>query len=204
MKNLPKWPALLVIGEPVTEEQAAEIIIRTQDFFFHTNDRQFHDDLNEVVGITDDYDFDKTDALCKEYKCLEIEFLVNSRIVSNYIGGPHGWCDWRGDIYSSSYNIGKHPSIEEVLAEWKAIATAFPFLKLKSQLFDGEQCEDSTKPVIQFNIADGNAEIATIEALGKVHDFPFSPHMFERERGCTIDKFKWALGITLIKTKLCS
>ena len=196
MKNLPKWPALLVVGEPVTKKQAAEIIIRTQHFFFNTNDRVFQDQLQEAVGLDGDYDFDKIGKRYTEYKCLNIEFLVNSRIVSCYIGGPHGWCNWDGAIGCSSYNIGKWPTIEDVLAEWKTIAAAFPFLKLKSQLFSGEHDEEELKPVIQFNIADGQATIATIESLGMIRDPLSLPARSFNERGCTIGRFKQALLIT--------
>jgi hypothetical protein len=38
---LPKWPGLLVVGKPVTREQAMEIIIRTDSLWFSTNDYKF-------------------------------------------------------------------------------------------------------------------------------------------------------------------
>lgn len=39
--NLPKWPAIVVFGTPVTKEQAEEIVIRTDDFWFSSNDPKF-------------------------------------------------------------------------------------------------------------------------------------------------------------------
>lgn len=32
-RSLPKWPALVVVGDPVTHDQAAEIIVRTEVCF---------------------------------------------------------------------------------------------------------------------------------------------------------------------------
>lgn len=210
--GLTKWPALIVTGEKVTQEQAIEIIIRTQDFNFFTNDWHFLQEIEAVCGIpTDKYDapieelqnrWDRIEAVCEEYQCLKLEYLYNSQICSSYVGGPHGWCNWYGDIFTNSYNIGKWPSVEAVLNEWQQIATAFPFLKLTSQLCDGEHCEDSVKPVIQFEIKDGEVKVTeptitipavstnATEAMLGIYYNPF------RERGCTVKQFQEALKIT--------
>ena len=39
--GLPKWPALVVKGKKITKEEAAEILIRTDDFWFSANDHDF-------------------------------------------------------------------------------------------------------------------------------------------------------------------
>ena len=177
-RSLPKWPSMLVVGEPVTQEQAEEIIIRTSNIDFSINDEWFRAQLHKAMA-------------------------------SSYIGGPHGWCDWQGQIFTNSYNIGKWPSTQEVYEEWRCIATAFPFLSLKCQLFDGETCEEEErelKPIIQFNVSQGQVTLCEPEGL------PYNPSslgtqgvhtaiMFTLygigERGCTIEQFKHALETTL-------
>ena len=141
---LPKWPALLVVGEAVTPEQAAEIIIRTSSFRFTTNARDFKAQLETALygQVLDDYTqsaFDQQERKRQEYRVLDLEYLYNDQVCSCWVGGPHGWCHWDGRIHTNNYNIGKWPSEEEVLKEWQAIAAAFPFLSLRSQLLT-ERC----------------------------------------------------------------
>lgn len=163
--GLPKWPALIVKGERVTEEQAAEIIIRTMGWL-SCNDHEFTNSCNEIlydVEIPEEHkmyydgsnkgveaklgleekDWQKIYAY-KEEKEKEVGiledlcYLENSRVCSSWIGGPHGWCDWDGTIGCNNYNIGKWPTVEEVYKEWKIIAKAFPFLDLRCQLTNHE------------------------------------------------------------------
>lgn len=69
---------------------------------------------------------------------LNLEYLVNHRVCSSYIGGPHGWCDWTGRIYQRDVNVGKWPSTTDIFDEWKTIAEAFPFLSLECRLLNHE------------------------------------------------------------------
>src|SRR5689334_7897912 len=102
---------------------------------------------------------DARDDARMKYECLDLSYLRNSRIVSCYVNGPHGWCNWDGTIFTNTYNIGKWPNCKEVLEDWQNIAEHFPFLKLKSQLWSTEQCEEGGHAVIQYNIANGTVEV---------------------------------------------
>ena len=214
--GLPKWPALVVVGENVTKDQAKEILIRTDDLFFSSNDRTFDAALNNVVygirktfwDIEDSQMFwDRQRVIIEQCKLLGLSYLRNHRIVSSWIGGPHGWCKWNGEIGCHNYNIGKWPSIEEVYNEWVIIASAFPFLKLKSQLFNceaGEEVEGGAKPIVEFNITLGQVQIYEPTETLKEPRFGdedvekqlaaiFSGRD-ERERGCTIEEFEQAFN----------
>jgi hypothetical protein len=209
--GLPKWPELVVVGERVTKEQAAEILIRTDglDFRYCCNDKDWERQLIEAVGLTDctgtietfKQDWEALAATERRYGVLPLNYLGNSQIASAYIGGPHGWCDWAGNIGTAGYNIGKWPSYEDVYEDWQKIAEAFPFLKLKSQLFNGEQVEDNTSPTVEFHVADGQVKIyepgprLNWPAVDQTAKFIREYNMVGRERGCTIDQFKWALTL---------
>ncbi len=154
-----KWPLLLVVGESVTEEQASEILIRTNHWqSLHANDKRW---LVQVQQVTADFGYpvepehvhggDADDRLavlkaqweamddwCVKVGVLELEYLLNDRVMSSWIGGPHGWCDWSGRIGTSNYNIGKWPTTEEVTEEWRSIAEAFPYLTLTAQCIEDE------------------------------------------------------------------
>jgi hypothetical protein len=136
---LPKWPAILVVGKKVTEQQAAQIIIRTCGMSFYTNDHKYEKQLYEAAGIKFSkepfLDYDSVDAAILKYGCCKkLDYLQNHRVVSSWIGGSHGWCDWDGSIGCDNYNIGKWPNEEEVLQEWQTIAEAFPYLDLRCSI----------------------------------------------------------------------
>lgn len=174
--GLPKWPACQVIGEPVTPEQAAEIIFRTDCAFpdcrFRTNAREKESSYAAVFAIPDmdeveapdkgthpvHYCFAQIEKLRGRLGCIELEYMSNACIMSAYIGGPGGWIDWEGDIRYNNRNIGKWPDVRSVIDEWARIAKAFPYLDLKSQLFDAEYCEDC-QPVVEFHIRNGKVTV---------------------------------------------
>lgn len=157
--DLPKWPALLVYGKKITKEQAWEIILRTTNYYYlNGNDPIWNKKVYNILGlVADDIGYPTLESVRKiqeDFNVLNIEYLLNKRITSSYIGGPHGWCDWNGNIFCNSYNIGKWPYSKGIFEEWLEIAKAFPFLDLTSQLYSGEQCEDC-EPVIKYRIKDG-------------------------------------------------
>ncbi len=164
------------------------------------------DDLVKAKKIKKDdwnayYEF--KEKIESKYDPLDLSYLQNSRIVSSWIGGPHGWCDWNGKIYTSNYNIGKWPSIEEVYNDWIKIAEAFPYLELKCQLMNHEAGEEDAEvtPVVEFSIKKGKVEIYEPK---EVLDYPVfgTSDMIRRfsdpfaERGCTIKMFEDALKYT--------
>ena len=75
--GLPKWPALLVVGKPVTREQAMEIILRTDDLYFSSNDRPFNRLLNEYfydIEIMDDSYGGDSKAIAKKLNVAENDY----------------------------------------------------------------------------------------------------------------------------------
>lgn len=180
--SLPKWPALIVTGKPVTQKQAAEILIRTDrhlpDFEYGCNAHEVCEQLSSLFNIPKRADksfsahWEALDNLRKRMNKIELEYLSNSQIVSSFIGGPHGWCNWTGNIFTNSYNIGKWPSVEAVHDEWNRIAGAFPYLKLTSWLMSGEQCEENLRPLVKFRVEDGATIITACE---ENEDLPVYP-----------------------------
>lgn len=229
--DLPKWPALLVVGKPVTREQAMEIILRTDDLYFSSNDHPFNKLLSEYfydIEVTDGYYGSEGKAIAKklnveendyktiwdykeqkssEIKSLDLHYLSNSRIVSSWIGGAHGWCHWDGNIGTSNYNIGKWPSVGEVYNDWVQIAEAFPFLELTSQLQNSEAGDDTIAvPVVEFRIKDGKVEMVNPTEL--ITESKFDEALVIRklsdrygERGCTIEMFREAVDYVKNKYK---
>lgn len=231
-KGLPKWPGMVVVGTPVTKEQAAEILVRT-NVYLSCNDNSFnneaqgiiyevdgkgktrYDEINEVIikklGV-DEKNFkavwDYKESKERELGKLDVYYLANSRICSSWIGGPHGWCNWNGQIGCNNYNIGKWPSVEDVYKEWEIIAEAFPYLDLKCQLMNHEaSCEDSVEnpgPVIEYRIKDGKVKMVEPKKYLQVPVFPDLSIDFlnpMREIGCTIERLEESVKMVRDKMK---
>ena len=215
--GLPKWPALIVIGDPVSREAAAEIIVRTDSLYFSTNDHKFSTELNAYLydvslesesrlneairaklGLEENDFFETQRYMARkraEVGQIEgISYLNNSRIVSSWIGGPHGWCDWEGNIRCSNYNIGKWPDVKTVYEEWVAIAKEFPFLNLRAQLMNAE-AGDGGYPVVEFVVSRGKVRMKENKNTLCLTEFGIAD-MYKRftnphaERGCSLEIFK--------------
>jgi len=199
---LPKWPALVVSGNNVTKEQAKEIIIRTGPAYLCSNDKDFERQIYEVMGISleeeNEYscrpNFDDIDKVSKDLKILPLEYMRNQRVLSTWIGGPHGWCSWDGVIFANNYNIGKWPSCDTIFEELVTISQAFPFLDMSCQLFSGETYEEGTKCVVQFDVYDGLVDVIEPRRLAPPSSDSVMDNIHNlrnplRERGCTIEQF---------------
>lgn len=213
---LPKWPALLVAGEPVTADQAAEILVRTCPSYLFANDKAWLREVKSTLGIPSPGDDRETarygsmewEAEKFAWRALghigDLNHLHNNRIVSTWIGGSYGWCDWDGTIGCANYNIGKWPSVEEVRDDWAKIAAAFPYLQLRAQLMSGETCEEDAIPLIEYTVARGEVQVsepaAQIRPPVPVPDSQIIARMVlpGGERGCTPEQLRHAVQIARV------
>lgn len=202
-----KWPRLLVFGDAVTQEQANEILIRTNNWYYiHTNDKFLEDEIITIAGLSKEtvnplkgkpyevLDYKSVDRLVEDLHVLDLRYLSNERICSSWIGGAHGWCDWNGKIFCSNYNIGKWPTLEEVHSDWEKIAAAFPFLSLIAQTVEDEG--EANSPCAHWEI--GNGEVKLVSGIDKCITHPTKPSFNpilsrDRERGVNASRLKIAI-----------
>ncbi len=177
---LPKWPQMLVTGRPVTVEQAKEIIFLTDAFLTDASEysggncHEFNQFYRKLAGLDQlqverkypeglayrDADWDRMHKLRSSLGFVNTNYVHNDWASCSFIGGPHGWCHPDGTI-SFSDNVGKWPSIDEILHDWSVVACAFPFLDLNVTLMSGESCEDDSEPVINIRVLNGEARPET-------------------------------------------
>lgn len=149
-----KWPGLLVVGDRISEDLACEIIIRTTIWPLNSNDRDFDLYCNNLVGSSKEFS-----KYLSRLNVLDLYYLHNECISTNWIGGYRGWLGWDGVIFCNNYNIGKYPSIEEITIDWRLISKTFPFLNLRCQVLSGELGEDDIFPTCEWKICGGKVEI---------------------------------------------
>lgn len=175
---LPKWPQMLVTGKSVTVEQAKDIIFRTDTFFtdasVHSggNCRAFNAEYRNKAGLTAlqvfrnnpgghswvDVDWDRRDYLCRRLGVVRTRYVRNEWGSCSFVGGPHGWCHPDGTIAFTN-NVGKWPSVVELLDDWADIAQAFPYLDLHVSLMSGESSMRDTVPLVNIRVVNGQATV---------------------------------------------
>lgn len=205
--NLPKWSRMVIIGDKVSSDQAAEIILRTSDLEFMCDDhiwrQQLHRELCILPETTKDHwysiNINKLRNIEKSLGIIDLYFLRNYRIASNDI---HGWCSWDG-IIGGDYIIGKYPNASIIFGEWKDIAINWPFIKLKCQLWNDDDDDENyypsiPKPGIEFIIENGTVSIIEPKLILEYFHDSSAANIYipNRERGCTFDMYKKALKIT--------
>lgn len=176
-RALPKWPQMRVAGEPVTVEQAKEIIRRTDSFFAYQsgNDHEWVESVSHALRMAPSWrhresqseeerlrlvrlEFAYRDRWLEKWGYLHQEYVSNDWLSCSFIGGPHGWVHPNG-LIGYRDNVGKWPNCGDLFEEWKTIAATWPFLKLGVTLMSGESCEDEVKPIISFAVAGGQVEV---------------------------------------------
>lgn len=169
-RGLPKWPQMLTSGAPVTVDQAKEIIRRTDSFFcsrIHGRNGPADVSLAErlrmpympygLLPFRPEFDRDR-DRWCEAWGAVSTRCVRNNWISSGYSYGPHGWC-WPDGRISYEDNVGKWPSVEDVVADWRALAEVFPFLDLVATLMNGEWCQVGVVPVVTILVRRGRVEL---------------------------------------------
>lgn len=165
--GLPKWPECIIWGDQITEEQALEIIRRTDGFFSWGcgNNHSYIDRANEIMRIPQieqfEYNYDgftkAKEEWTKKWEYISLEYLDNQWISCSCISGPHGWCQPTGKI-AMRHNIGKWPEVKQVYDELKVIAEAFPFLSMTCVLSDKESGEDGGHTVVTMQVKEGKVQ----------------------------------------------
>jgi hypothetical protein len=151
---------MIVSGVPVTVEQALEIIRRTDNFFQHPgylgNDRKFNERLMARFRIPGSWE--AREGWSTDWGVIQTEYVTNSWIACAYIYGPHGWCHPDG-VIGFVDNVGKWPTVKDILEEWTLLAEAFPFLDVGVTLMDREHCEDGGVPLVSIRVLYGTCTL---------------------------------------------
>jgi hypothetical protein len=154
--GLGRWARMLAVGDPLTREQTNEVMMRTNGWHFTScNDEEWELMVAFILGW-----FDRFDALVEAGECEDDwgEWLKRSSQISEEYGEsigalglghldneaimshsdePNGWLCWDGTI-RRDWHVGvKYPEVDDIEAEWKQIATAFPFLEMTVQALSG-------------------------------------------------------------------
>jgi hypothetical protein len=167
--SLPKWPQFKLTGASVTQQQAIDIIRRTDTFLragsLHGgNNKTWEAWAKRELGFNllsepdnnkqelNDWqsDWNKYYEICHEINkrlgCVGTAYLHNNWASSAFIYGAHGWLHPSGHVYHG-FNLGKWPTVAEVVNDLRLLLKAFPYLNLVGTLYDSEYCE-TPQPVV--------------------------------------------------------
>lgn len=170
MVELTKWPTLLVKGRTISPEQAELVIIRTSWLAgLHKENNRWSREVRRAFQIQDMDNYRQWEKVAARLGVLDLEYLHNDQLLSCYVGGPRGWCNWAGHIGSAGMSLtGKWPEVGEVHEEWTNLAHAFPFLHLSAQLVHREWDYSTqepllkqTTPLVTWDVGNGAAEMRT-------------------------------------------
>jgi hypothetical protein len=157
-----------VYGQEISPDLAMEIICRTDSFFvnngFAGNNKNFNDAVLEGLGLpkvvweTVVEDQKVWDDFKTKLKVVPGVYVHNGWISNSFIFGACGWCHPNGKIHYL-HNVGKWPSVNDILEDWQKIAEAWPVLELEACLMGGESSEEAAKPLAIINVSGGTATL---------------------------------------------
>jgi hypothetical protein len=163
---LPKWTGMICIGDKLTSEQALEIIIRTDRYnFYNEYYNEYYNDVQLINVIKKTYlrclpvedqisdqtlDIEKFNHM---FGILPIYYLNNHMLYHST--GLHGWMKKDGTVKTSSYNIGKRPTKQDLIEEVQIILKAFPFIKnIHFQFLNGEINNPIRKVIFSIRVVE--------------------------------------------------
>lgn len=136
-------------------------------------------------AILETHGFDNVWALGDAWKAemgmIDTQYVYNSYLSNAYIGGPCGWMSLNGNIHWEGHNYGKWPSVEDIENDWKALATAFPYIDLVCTLFNEEAMTEGGQPVCSIVVRDGHVTVCEPDLA--LHDRNIEPKKFEDQFG---------------------
>ena len=154
------WTRMVVVGEKVSEDQAKNIILRTERFltdpYFENPDRRLdrYYKNKSQLGRVDTYYNKRFQAHMKNKLGTLDTLYVNNCWSTNEVDRLGGWCHMDGNIHYDGV-IGIWAAACDILEDWEQIAEAFPYLVLTAVLYD-----DEDKPQIKIDLRDGEVRVS--------------------------------------------
>lgn len=200
--ELPKWSQYIVNGDSITEEQALEIIRRTDHFFteeHYVTWDCFEKQVCEICKIPhkkEDTFYRLHDIFKKKWKCLgDFYYFVNDWIYCNSGGaGYHGWCHPDATIGYCNHGYMKYPSVGNFHHELKILGNLFPFLHLYCTIMNADEGL-ATESIITLELKNGIVtclEPIPFERL-PIRGIKYGDHSSQCHTYFTLDQIKkWA------------
>lgn len=145
-KELTKYPLCVITGEKVKQEQAFEIIRRTDNFFQSSlSDGEKNEKYARICKMpiyeefqSDNLYYKASDEFEEKWGVIPLEYLYSFWIDQWWYSQRHGWCHPDGTI-SYCLPIGKYPTVKEIYDELSSIAEAFEFLNMTCTLVNDSE-----------------------------------------------------------------
>lgn len=191
-----KWTKMYLVGKQVTQEQAKDIISRTDKFItgvslFPYNTKR-HEWINSVLGYTniishwdasnefndDPITWEHEDVIDKSkervYESLgliELDFFQSNYYADNITSTQSNWIHLDGNIFYEGPVSGCNVTIYDLYVNLEKLAKAFPYLELNIDVEeDIEEDDENSFPMhcfVTFIVRNGNVFVYKISSYGK-------------------------------------
>lgn len=160
---------MCVVGDPVTRDQAQEMIFRLESFYLTGPHMP---EIQRILGMNATNCTDRMEEALKLQKSvnhLHLEYFSTSRFRRDE--HEYGIVDWRGHT-NSYFDLPKYSSMEDLHEEAIKLAKAFPFLNLMCTVFEyyDTPLDD---PLMKLRIFEGEVLIVPVMSF----------HSFKRQKG---------------------
>lgn len=193
-----KWPAVIISGDKITEEQAADVMISTgfdwiniYDYDADSYSSNYHDNLIKLSDELSKNEMFKYEGINEHCGHILFPNYIQSKLslhlrglslnsLYNSINRDY-WCTADGSIFSIK-SIGSWPSNVDIIQDAKLIARTFPYLHINISVYDYHSESYNESVYIElFNIEIKNGKASFKEFNIDVHNNLLAKHFHESD-----------------------
>jgi hypothetical protein len=190
--GITKGAQCVVIGDRIDARKARDILLRTDRLLLF-------DGCSDAIGEAIRRHW--AEAGYGKSDCLSLKYLANDYLCTDYIGGVHGWCHPDGTLHAFA-DLEGMPSWDDIRGECRAIARAFPFLRMDVFIFskgiNGNDIDGCDKICIGgYHIEEGRyrkLRVSEYLPCGSPYCFPWGWSTPENHEITLLDEKRCALG----------
>lgn len=159
------WVQCFTVGKRVSQKEAMKVLGKLDRAFIttHSNDIDWQKQRDSLLGQDElmSYGVD-IKKIYKEkfpnYEHIFLNYFSTEMGDSDFVRGPNGWMHPRGYIWNT-FNIGKYPTLDEILSDLVHIANEFPFIEMVVIIMDDAIEIDVRHPKIGILVNKGNVTL---------------------------------------------
>lgn len=172
------WVQCFTIGKKVSQKEAMEVLGKLDSAFIetHSNDIDWQKKRDSLLGQDKliSYSADIKEIYKEKfpnYEHIFLNYFSTEMGDSHFVRGPNGWMHPRGCIWNT-FNIGKYPTLDEILSDLVHIANEFPFIEMVVVMMNDALEEPNRRPKIGISVNKGKVTLlSTTDAIAIANEY---------------------------------